>query len=142
MSPVNYWQVDFGRIEDLVEKIKLIPNKSERVINKTLVSKGIPLAEEEIQPTIPVSHWKNQVIDKKHARDTKALVSERGNLQFTTRPKPKFNYLKYPDLAIGTSHKNHPQYFMKKGLDKAAPKIKDELTNEVINEINRTLGGS
>lgn len=139
---VNSWQIDFGDISSLEEKMKQIPDKSERVINKTLEKKGIPKAEEEIQRTIPISKWKGRVINKKHARDVKALTSKKGNLQFTTRPRTKYNYLKYPDLAIGTSHKNKPKKIMKKGLDKAAPKILEELTNEVVNEINRTLGGN
>jgi len=139
----NQWQVDFGDISALEEKLKQIPNKSEKVINKTLESKGIPMAEREIKPDIRISKWGDRVRTKKHARDAKSpFSSQQGNLEFITRPKTKYNYLKYPDLAIGTSHKKEPQAFMKKGLEKAAPKIMDELTNEVVNEINRTLGGN
>lgn len=141
MTNTNQWQLDFNDVDKLVSNIGKLSKRSETVINNTLDKKGIPLAEESIQPTIPVSMRKGRVINKKHARNYKALSSERGNLEFVTRPKPRFNYLKYPDLAIGTSQYNTPKQFMKRGMDKAAPKIMDELSKDMIKDIDNTLGG-
>lgn len=134
------WQMDFVNVDRLLEKIELIPDRSESVINSTLKSKGAPKAMDFIQPEIPVSNWKGRVLNKKHAAKSKALSAKFGNLQFTIRPKPSFNYIKYPDLAIGTSQYNQPKKFMKNGLDIAAQYIVNDLTNAVSNEINKTLG--
>ncbi|MFE7204631.1 hypothetical protein [Heyndrickxia sporothermodurans] len=129
------WSMDFPDVDRLVESISKIPNRSETVINKTLRAKGAPKAMDSIQPIIPLSRKK-----KKHARDSKALVVKHGNLEFTIRPKRAFEYIKYPDLGIGTSKKKQPKEFMKKGLDKAASRIVDDLADAVIKEIDNTLG--
>lgn len=142
MASKNYWQLDFRGLRELEEKMKQIPGRSEVAINDVLHNKGIPITIEAIQPDIPVSTWKNRVRDKKHARDTKnPQAAEKQNLAFTIRPKPRFNYLKYPDLGIGQSQHNPPQHFMNKGLKKAAPKIIEELNKRIDEEIKKTLGG-
>ncbi|PTY79621.1 hypothetical protein B5V89_05085 [Heyndrickxia sporothermodurans] len=127
--------MDFPDVDRLVESISKIPNRSETVINNTLRAKGAPKAMDSIQPIIPLSRKK-----KKHARDSKALAVKHGNLEFTIRPKRAFEYIKYPDLGIGTSKRNRPKKFMEKGLDKAASRIVDDLADAVIKEIDNTLG--
>jgi hypothetical protein len=134
------WQMEFVSVDKLIEKIQMIPNKSESIMNSTLKSKGAPKAIDFIQPEIPISSWKGHILKKKHASQSNALTVKHGNLQFTIRPKPSFNYIKYPDLGIGTSIKNEPKKFMKNGLDIASQYIVNDLTNAVIDEINRTLG--
>ncbi|MDF2605901.1 MAG: hypothetical protein K0S34_91 [Bacillales bacterium] len=121
--------------------MKQIPYKSEKVINEILHTEAIPMAIQSIQPNIPVSTWKNKVRKKKHAKENHPQAPQKENLGFTIRPKPRFNYLKYPDLAIGTSQHNVPQYFMKKGLQDVAPKIIDKLMDGLQEEIYKTLGG-
>lgn len=136
MCPANDWTIEFKDIDKLVENISKIPNKSEQVINTTLKSKSAPMAMNSIQVDIPVSPK-----TKRHAHSNKALQVKYGNLEFTIRPKRSFDYIKYPDLGIGTSKNNPPKHFMKKGLQKAEPKIVKDLNEKVINEINKTLGG-
>ncbi|MGG3943371.1 hypothetical protein ABEV54_18250 [Peribacillus psychrosaccharolyticus] len=139
---VNHWEVNFGDVEELVEKLKRIPGGSERVINDVLHKKGIAQSIEDIQPEIPISKWKNRIRKKKHARNIKnPQASKKSNLAFTIRPKPKYNYLKYPDLGIGKSEKKAPIHFMRKGLQRATPKIMRELNERIDEEINQTLGG-
>lgn len=134
------WVVDFADVSEFLNKLERIPNQSEKIINRVLETKGAPRAMTTIQPTIPISSWKGRVLNKKHAVKSKALTAEYRNLEFTIRPKPQFNYIKYPDLGIGTSIRNEPQMFMKKGLDKAAPLIVKDMEEAVISEINKTLG--
>ncbi|WP_205603261.1 hypothetical protein [Heyndrickxia ginsengihumi] len=131
----NEWSMDIGNIDQLLKNMQKIPNRSEKVINDTLRIKGAPKAMDNIQSGIPVSPKR-----KKHAHDSKALNVKYGNLEFFIRPKKTFDYIKYPDLGIGTSKHNQPKQFMKKGLEKATPKILDDLSTAVINEINNTLG--
>nr|WP_259545001.1 hypothetical protein [Heyndrickxia oleronia] len=132
----NDWSIDFTDVDKLIENMSKIPNRSEEVINKSLQTKGAPLAMSDIQVDIPISPFV-----KRHAHSNKALNVTFANLQFTIRPKRQFEYIKYPDLAIGTSKNNAPKQFMKKGLQKAEPKIVKDLTDSVIEEINKTLGG-
>ncbi|MED4492829.1 HK97-gp10 family putative phage morphogenesis protein [Heyndrickxia coagulans] len=135
------WDIDFTDVDNLIKKVEQIPNRSEKVINETLKIKGSPLAMQKIQEGIPVSTWKGRVLNKKHARDSKALNVKHGNLEFTIRPKKQFEYIKYPDLGIGTSKRNPPKEFMRGGLEKARQPIINDLTSAVENEINKTLGG-
>lgn len=138
---VSGWTIDFKDIEKLEEKMKKIPGESEKVLNAVLHGDGIDITMENIQPNIPISTWKNRVRNKKHARNYKALTSTKSNLEFTVRPKPSFDYLKWPDLGIGTSIRNKPKEFMAEGLEKATPKILDTCSQKLEEAINRTLGG-
>jgi len=141
MATTNHWELDLKNMDSFLQRLGKISLGTEQVMQETLDKTGVPLAESSIQPTIPISKWKGKTLHKKHAHDYKALSTEKGHLSFTTRPKPRFNYLKYPDLGIGTSQYNVPKFFMKKGLDKSAPKIIRALQENVINDINKNLGG-
>lgn len=132
----NDWSIEFKDVDRLIENMSKIPNRSEEIINTTLRTKGAPLAMSDIQTGIPISPK-----TKRHAHSNKALNVKYNHLQFTIQPKKKFEYIKYPDLAIGTSKNNDPKLFMKKGLLKAEPKIVKDLTNSVVEDINKTLGG-
>lgn len=129
------WQMDMTEIEMLFDKLKLIPDQSEKIINTVLKQKGAPMAMENIQENIPLSPRKN----KMHAKTSSSLTVKHENMGFTIRPKRAFEYIKYPDLAIGTSHRNREKMFMKKGLDRATPKIVDDLTTSVLQSIEDTL---
>jgi hypothetical protein len=139
----NNWGIDFKDIEILEEKMRQIPGRSEKALNEVLHGEGINLAIREIQTEIPVSTWKNRARRKKHARHVaNPQTNKKENLGFTIRPKPKFNYLKYPDLGIGNSKRNNPQHFMKKGLQKASPVIIEKLNKALDKTIKDSLGGN
>lgn len=139
----NSWEIDFSQVDSLVEKMLQIPNRTEAVMNDVIHNYGIQMVIEDIQPDIPISSWKNRVRQKKHARNiSNPQTSTKYNLVFTVKPKPKYSYLKFPDLAIGNSSKNSPAHFMRNGLSKAAPKILDRLNRRLDEEINETLGGN
>ncbi|GIN86976.1 hypothetical protein J6TS2_33620 [Heyndrickxia sporothermodurans] len=130
------WTINFKDVDRLAQNISKIPNRSEEIINRTLRGKSAPKAMESIQVGIPISPKQ-----KRHAHSSKALNVQHGNLEFTIRPKRSFDYIKYPDLGIGTSKKKAPKLFMEKGLDKTSPTIVNDLNNAVIKEIENTLGG-
>ncbi len=143
MAAKNYWKVEFKDVEVLEEKMKKTPSLTETAMNKVLHSAGVQMVVEEIQPNIPVSSWKDRTRKKKHARHNKnPQTSKNENLSFTIRPKPQFNYLKYPDLGIGTSQHNEPQMFMNKGLKVATPKIVKVLHETLDKLIKESIGGS
>lgn len=130
------WVMDTSGMDDLFAKIEQIPNRSEGIINSRLRAFAGPLAVETIVPLIPVSKRK-----KMHARFSNPLQVKYNNLQFTVRPRPKFNYIKYPDLAIGTSIGKDPVNFMRRGIALAKSRMVADLTAAVDQEINKTLGG-
>lgn len=129
------WTVEFPDVDKLLDMIKQIPNRSEKVINESLRATGGPWSNQNIQQRIPISEKR-----KMHAHNYKLRVNYE-NLGFTVRPAPRFNYIKYPDLAIGTSVNNPPKRFMRKGLEAAMPRISQEINKAVGNEINKTLKG-
>jgi hypothetical protein len=137
MCAENQWKMDFTDVTNLLKQIKRIPNRSEAVINRRLREFGAPIAMQTIQEAIPVSLKRN----KKHARNSNALRVKHDNLAFTIRPKPSFEYIKYPDLGIGTSKRNAPEQFMKKGLNKVRSKIISDLERAVSEEIQKDLKG-
>lgn len=140
---VNRWKIEFDDVDQLIKKIKRIPDQSEKTINDVIHTKGIERVESSIRARIPVSTLDGAVRPKKHARDMKYPTKpEKMNLAFVVRPKPKYEYLKYPDLAIGQSKNNPPRDFMAIGLNTAAPKIIEDMNLALEDVINRTLGGN
>lgn len=137
----NEWSVSIEGVDRLLVNVAKIPDRSERIINDRLKIFAAPLAMQNIQGKIPVSKWNERVLNKTHARYSKALTVKHDNLAFTIRPRPKFSYIKYPDLAIGTSRGNEPKRFIRRGLETSVPQISDDLDRAVKNEINKTLKG-
>lgn len=130
------WQMDTTELDALFNRLQSTAGNAERTINDVLKRSGAPKVMASIQPNIPLSPKQ-----KKHARNSKALMVKHGNLEFTVRPKRAFEYIKYPDLAIGTSQYNEPKRFMKKGLDGVTPDVVHDIVSEVISDIQQTLGG-
>ena len=134
--------MDTTGIDVLLKEMQKIPEKSEKVVNRYLHGEGIEKGIKQIEPYIPVSHWQGRARNKKHARGSNPLVGAPINLGFIIRPKPKFNYLKYPDLAIGQSQHNNPIKFMENGIKRATPTLIDDLMGELTQEIQKILGGN
>lgn len=117
-------------MDDLLKKIEQIPDKSESAINEALKSRSGKTALEQIDKGTPVS--KGQLRrGHKHARGADAYKVIYGNLSFKIRPKAKYEYLKYPDLGIGTSAKKSAQEFLNQGLNRSVPKIHQQLLDAV-----------
>jgi hypothetical protein len=136
VSNQKAWVMELSGVDELFQKLEQIPSLSESVINDRLHTFAAPLAMQTIQNRIPTSK-KN----KAHARMSNALTVKHDNLQFTIRPRPKFNYIKYPDLGIGTSKRKEPKHFMNSGLTAVRGRISADLNIAVDNEINKLLGG-
>lgn len=135
------WEVDLVDMDRLTEAMKKIPDHSERVINQTLQTKVEKTADTEIITKMPLSEMKKRLKGHTHAKESKSLSTKHENLGFTIRPTKKFDYLKYPDLAIGTSWNNAPQEFMRKGMEQKVPAITEVLQQALDEEIRKLLGG-
>ena len=143
----NKWEIEFKDIEELEKKLTQIPGESERTLNDVIHGKGVSITEVNVRAHIPISTWRGdwhngEVRQKDHARNQSfPTVAEEINLGFIMRPRPKYRYLVFPDLGVGTSITNEPQDFMAGGLAISAPKITEEMTAAVDDAIKRILGG-
>lgn len=120
------WEVTLKGQDALLIKMQTYSQKSEQIINDTLKKVGGDIATDKITNFIPVSAEQLRS-GHRHAKSSKPLTVTYFNLGFRVKPKGNFEYLKYPDLGIGTSKKNTPQEFMRRGLEIALDPITDEL---------------
>lgn len=135
------WDVEFAPLDRLIDKMKQIPEKSEKVLNEVLHNKSNKMAVKSIVEEMPISDVKNRIRVKRHAKKSNPLKDETVNLGFKIRPRKPFEYLKYPDLGIGTSIKNEPQRFMRKGMENEVETITEDLNVALMKAIEEKLGG-
>lgn len=135
------WEVEFAPIDKLIDQMKQIPERSEKVMNDVLHKKSNKETIRSITEGIPISKVKHRILNKKHAKTSHPLSVKNENLGFSIRPKKTYDYLKYPDLGIGTSIKNQPQRFMRKGMEREVETITEDLTIALMKAIEEKLGG-
>ena len=131
----NRWAVTLVGQDALLIKMQNYSSQSEAVINQVLKESGGQLAVDKITNLIPVS-IEDLRRGHRHAKSSKPLNVQYFNLGFRVRPKKKFEYIKYPDLGIGTSQYNQPQDFMQRGLQMAVSPITEALIRG-FDELNR-----
>lgn len=135
------WKVEFVEIEKLRANLSKIPDQSEKIINHQLRTKSSPDTVKTIVEGMPVSKVKRRVTMRKNAKFSNPLTITHENMGFKIRPKKAFEYLKYPDLGIGTSVGKTPQEFMRLGMEKEIPKITNDLNASILEAINKNIGG-
>lgn len=127
----NDWDLKIRGMDQLLSKLEKIPDESEAVINQTLKNESGKTAVDSIDSITPVSKKALSRTHPKHAKGSNAYRVTYGNLGFTIRPTKNFNYIKFPDLGIGTSADSSPKRFMRNGLDRSVPKIEQQLLSAV-----------
>ncbi|MDA2567514.1 hypothetical protein PDQ34_26780 [Bacillus cereus] len=131
------FSIDYKQMEQLERNVQKLPNKAEKVLNETLKVRVAPILEKSIIGLMPISNRKKQ-----HAKMFQSLSKNtKENLTLILKPKPRFRYLVFPDLGVGTSIKNAPQRFMEHGVEQKTNVSVEELNKALIEEINQTLGG-
>lgn len=128
------WDVDFSGFDVLLERCQKLPDRAEKIINETLRNESGPTAVKAIDSDTPVSKTGLRQ-GHRHAKGANEYQVSYNNLGFVVRPKKKFDYLKYPDLGIGTSINNAPQNFLNTGLNKSVVKIVDQLVAALDNNL-------
>lgn len=120
--------IEFDDLTGLYDKIRTLPNRAEKQINKILHTEGLEIATKEMTSLLPVSR-----VNKKHAKNSKWYAYETGNLQFVLKSrggaankKGSFGYLVFPDEGRGP---NNPwaQHFSDRSLQRTTPKILEAL---------------
>lgn len=144
---VNF-EVDSLAITRLSEAIKALPNKAEKVINKTLVDKGSKSIAERITPLIPISRERdgNGIRAKEHAKTIKwSATEQKENLSVTVKTKGgaankkgSFGYLVFPNEGRG-KYNTRSIEFMEAGRNLAIPKVIDDLEQQLILTIQEEI---
>ena len=128
---------DLREFEDFMRKFRALGVPIEDACNDYLHSKGYVLTEKEIYRLMPKSDDNRN--GKRHAKSSKSLKPVMYNLGFEIKTQKKFNYLVFPNDALGTSIRNYPQEFFERALENTEEKILSELADNIISAIERGL---
>lgn len=134
------FNLDYGDILKLEEKIAKIPEQTENLLNEILHSFGAKSVKDDITSRLPVSNR-----NKKHAKTSNWSKVEKGNLEFVVKSKGgaannknSFGYLVFPNEGRGPSNPME-QRFMEKGLESSTPKVLDEINEQLDKIIKEAL---
>lgn len=134
------FDINYKEVDQLLEKVKRLPDNVEKTINTVLHQYGINKVVQFITRDMPMSER-----SKRHAKVSDWSKSEKGNLQFTIKAKGgaankkgSFGYLVFPNEGRGP-HNPLEQRFMESGLYKATPQVLAELNETVDERIRREL---
>lgn len=128
------FEFDYKQLRELEKKLEKIPSYAERTINDVLHKTGVQIVTENIISRMGVSDKK-----KKHAKYSKPLTSQNFNLGFEIKPKKPYNYLVFPNNALGTSVGNRAQEFMETGLELSTDDIIQKINREIDKKIEEEL---
>lgn len=120
---LNFADVD--RLQDAL--LAYQGDNAEEVINDVLHNDGAALATEAIYRLMPMSGKKKG----QHAKKSKSLKSENGNLSVTIVASGKWHYLYFPDDGTNTRRHVGDQQFFRRG----AESVQDEIINRCINRL-------
>lgn len=131
-------RLDAREFDALVAKVRDFGDGAEDVINVVFEEFGTKEVEGKIQQILPVSGrtWKGKA---RAAKATQPFRDEMGNLSFTVRSKPRYQYLYFPD--DGTSTRRHigkngkPRRFMQRGAEQAKPQIIERCIASLVKEL-------
>ena len=127
--------VDIESSQRLADSMAKIPDKSERLINEVLKSKGSKEVMESIIGFMPESERK-----KTHAKDSSPLKAKLFNLGFDIQSKTPFGYLVFPNDGRG-KHNPHAREFFEKGLEDRKESIMDAMLDALIKASQEALAG-
>ena len=126
-------EIDYKELNDLTE-LMVRASDPEQAINEVLHKSGSELIKEGIQRILP-SSGKNWSGKKSPASTSQPFTQENENLSVTVKTKPTYHYLYFPDDGSNTKHHQGNQQFMLRGAQSRQTQIVDEITEELIEQI-------
>lgn len=133
-------EVDFSDVEILEEKLSKLGDDAEPTVNEVLHGMGVDTVTRDVTDLLPVSSRK-----KKHAKHSRPFTHEPQNLGFifktrggAAKNKTSFGYLVFPDEGRGPRNPVE-QDFTGRGIDRAKPKIINELTEVITRKLQEGL---
>lgn len=133
------FELDATELERLQKALKNFPGDTEKAINEVLHEEASPLLQEEIKRLMPVSDvkpWKGKL---PHAKQSKSLTDEKGNLFVTVKNSKKYGYLYFPDDGTNTRrHVGNQQFFRRAGEAKQT-EIIDRCIKRLVGDIEQSM---
>lgn len=133
-------EVDFSDVEILEERISKLGDDAETTVNEILHGMGVETVTKDVTDLLPVSSRQ-----KKHAKHSKPFTHTPQNLGFifktrggASKNKTSFGYLVFPDEGRGPRNPLE-QDFTGRGIDRAKPKIIDELTEVITKKLQEGI---
>ena len=121
------YELDLKQFNDYIKQFAGQGSAVEGIINDYLHNEAAHKIAPSIADFVPVSSAK-----KRHARDSAPFGrQENYNLSVKVVTSKEFNYLVFPDEALGTSKGKTPQDFTGRGLEADMPELIDEMTAKI-----------
>jgi len=128
MAKAEY-TVDYAAIGAIAARFGAVPREVENIINSYMHGYAPEKIGAATMPFVPKSNR-----NKKHARDYQAFGrQENFNLGVRVITSKEFNYLVFPDRALGTSVLNEPQDFTGRGLESVRGDMIAEMNQYIAN---------
>ena len=131
--PASTFSINAGNFENLQKAMKNYKGNVEEVINNVLHMEASPLIQDKIRLLMPVSdrEWKGKL---PHAKTSKSLTDEKGNLSITVKTTKNYQYLYFPDDGSTTLHHAGNQQFFKRGGEMVQDEIIDRCIGALVND--------
>ena len=130
--------LDCSDIDRLQKAMENYQGNTENAINDVLHTEVFGIVEPSIRQLIPVSDpakvWRSKL---PHARLSKSLTQENGNLSVTVKSTASYNYLYFPDDGTNTRRHIGNQQFFKRGGEAKVGEIVDRCINRLINDFEK-----
>lgn len=136
---MSVFKLDTTGINSLEAAMKQYQGNVEEAINDVLHNDGGQLISEEIMRLMPHSGnrtWKGK---KKHAKESKSLLNENGNLSVTVKTKKNWQYLYFPDDGSNTVRHAGNQQFFRRGAENQADEIKNRCITRLVNDFESAI---
>lgn len=132
------FELDARELDRLLKTAKNFPGNAEAAINEVLHSEASKLLQEEIRRLMPVSDPAKVWVGKKpHAKLSKSLTDEKGNLAITVKTTKDYQYLYFPDDGTNTRrHVGDQQFFWRGGENKSA-EIVDRCIERLVSNLSK-----
>lgn len=118
------YELDLKQFNDYIKQFAGQGSAVESALNDYLRNEAALKIAPSIADFVPVSNR-----NKKHARNSAPFGrQENYNLAVKVITSKEFNYLVFPDEALGRSVGNTPQDFTGRGLEAVMPELIDEMT--------------
>lgn len=124
------YELELKQFNDYIKQFAGQGSAVESALNDYLHNDAARKIAPSIADFVPVSNR-----NKKHARNSAPFGrQENYNLAVKVITSKEFNYLVFPDEALGRSAGNTPQDFTGRGLEAVMPELIDEMTALITKE--------
>ncbi len=130
-------QIDISGVDELIEKMDQLGDKSGTVIQEYLKEEGFDRIAGHIPGLIHPSgrnksNWKKHVTSAASAAYASVFQGSVSGLELTVKSKTNYQYLYFPDDGSNTYHHAGNQQFMLRGAEEEKDTIVDEIIERLV----------